>query len=146
MRIRKLTQTDPRTGGFDGEIIDPHIENAAGDRVPNIPHLSSLFMYWENDVELVDEGSDVVQSFVVSDTGRAEFASRTLSQLVHSFAGLGGSPVSWRAIVHDTTGHLAHDIGRLRALVDEGARYGVITDILNFHPRHVPSFVETAPT
>ena len=36
MRIVKLSEPDAE-GGFDGEIQDVHFENAAGERIPNIP-------------------------------------------------------------------------------------------------------------
>jgi hypothetical protein len=140
MRIRKLTQPDPETDDFEGEVLDVHFANPAGEPIPSIRHLWSLFMFWDNEAEVVDEGDDVVQRFVVPDVRQAEFASRTLSQIVHAFAGLQGSQVSWRSIVHDTE-HLAHDTGRMRALVEEGARYGVITDIWNLRPRSSPSFL-----
>jgi hypothetical protein len=140
MRIHKLTQPDPETGDFRGKVLDAQFANPSGEPIPNIRHLWSLFMFWENEVELVDEGSDVVQSFVVPDIKRAEFASRTLSQVVHAFAGLRGSQVSWRAIIHDSE-HLAHDTGRMRALVEEGARHGIITDIWNLYPQSSPSFL-----
>jgi hypothetical protein len=140
MRIRKLTQPDSDTGDFDGEIVSVRFVKHSGEPIPNIPHLSSLFMFWDNEVELVDKGEHLVQSFVVVDTGTAEFASRTLSQTVHAFAGLEQSQVHWRSIVHDAK-HFAHDRGRLRTLVAEGAKHGVITDVFTFRPSGLPSFL-----
>ncbi len=106
MRIRKLTHRDSETGDFEGEVINVEVVNPVGDPIPDIPHLSSLFLFWDNEVELVDEGDDVVQSFVVSDVGTAEFASRTLSQIVRAFAGLTHTQVNWHSITHDAE-HLA---------------------------------------
>jgi hypothetical protein len=140
MRIRKLTEPDPETGGFDGEIQDVHFVNSIGKSIPNIPHLSSLFMFWDNETELVEDGNDIVQSFVVSDTRVVEFASRTLRQIVRAFAAIHKSRVSWRSIAHDVK-HLGHDSGRLRALVEEGSKHGVISNIWNFRPRTAPSFL-----
>jgi hypothetical protein len=42
MRIKKLSPLDEE-GGFDGVIEDVYIVNPAGERVPDIPHLHSLF-------------------------------------------------------------------------------------------------------
>ena len=98
-------------------------------------------MFWENEVETIDEGDGyIVHSFVIQDVPFAEFASRTFSQIVNAFARLKGTPVDWRSIVHKA-GHLAHDSGRLRALVTEGASYGVITNICNFSPHTAPPFL-----
>jgi len=141
MRIRRLTQPDPKTGAFEGVVERTFFTNPAGEPIPEIPCLSSLFMFWDNEVEIVDEGESITQSFVVSDVGYAEFASRTLSRLVHAFASLRRSPVDWHSIVHDAE-HLAHDRGRLRALVTEGARHGVVTQIRNFLPQRMPSFFD----
>lgn len=139
MRIRKLTEPDPISGGFKGEVVDVQCVNPVGEIIPNPHHLSSLFMFWDNEVELVDEGDDVVTSFILQDVGHSEFASRTLSQIVNAFAELRGSHVNWRSIIHDA-GHLAHDSGGLRALIEQGASYGVITNKWNFLPHTMPSF------
>ena len=66
--------------------------NPAGERVPDIPHLHSLFLLWENDAEQVDEGDAVVQGFVITvpDLEYGEFASRTLSNLLRSVSALEG--------------------------------------------------------
>jgi hypothetical protein len=140
MRIRKLTHPDSETGGFEGEVTNVQIVNPVGEPIPEIPHLSSLFLFWEHEVELVDEGDDIVQSFVVPDVGTAEIASRTLSRIVHAFAGLNDTQVNWHSIIHDA-GHLAHNTGNLRSLVAAGARHGVITNRLNFRPQSAPSFL-----
>jgi hypothetical protein len=142
MHIRKLTAPDPETGGFEGVIHDAHFLNPRGERVPDIPHLMSLFMFWENEVERTDVEDEVIQDYVVPNTDRAEFASRTLSQIVHSLAALGKTSVNWRQIIHDS-GHLAHDSSRLRALVDEGAEHGVITRVFHQRPEHRPFFLRT---
>jgi hypothetical protein len=140
MRIRKMTPPDPGTGSFDGKIHDVHFSNANGERIPNIPHLSSIFMFWDNKLELVDDGPYLVQSFLIPHSPFAEFASKTLAKIVHSVAALRKEPVSWPAIIHDAK-HLAHDRGRLRALVQEGAKYGVISNVINFRPKRLPSFL-----
>ena len=44
MRIRKLTQPDPQTGGFEGEVLDVHFANPAGERVPG--HSASLVLVY----------------------------------------------------------------------------------------------------
>lgn len=140
IRMEKLTSPDPQTGDFEVQIEDAYFVNPAGERVAEIPGLTSLFMFWENRAEAWDEGENLVQSFVVPEPRHAEFASRTLSQIVHAFAGLKASSVNWGAIIHDKE-HQAHHSGRLQALVAEGARHGVITDVLHIKPHHSPLFL-----
>lgn len=141
MPIKKLTTPDPETGSFDGEFHDIHFTNPTGERIPEIRHLGSLFMFWENDVEQVDEGQDIIQRFVIPDIDRHEFASRTLGSIVQTFAALGKKDVNWRTIMADRD-HIAHDPGRMRELAQQGAQHGVITDILHFRPQHLPDFLQ----
>jgi len=141
MAIKKLTTPDPQTGSFDGQFHDIHFTNPAGERIPDIRHLSSLFLFWENEVEQRDTGEDVIQRFVIPDTDRHEFASRTLARIVQTFAALGKKDVNWRTMTADRN-HVAHDPGRMRELAQQGAQYGVITDLLNFRPQHLPDFLQ----
>lgn len=138
MPIRKLTTPDPETGSFRGQFHDIHFTNPTGERIPNILHLGSLFMFWENEAEQIDHGDDIVQRFVVPDIERNEFASRTLSSMVHAFARNEG--VNWRVMMHDTD-NVAHDAGRMQALAEQGAAHGVITNIMHFRPHHWPDFL-----
>ena len=140
MSIRKLTEPDPETGGLEGRFHNIHIVNPLGQAVPGIPLLSLLFLFWENDVECVEEGEDIVQSYVAADAGHAEFASRTLSQIVCRLAAINGSRADWAKIVHQKE-HLAHDNGRLAALRAEGVKHGVITNVFNQVPRTAPLFL-----
>jgi len=139
VRIRKLTEPDSE-GGFDGEVTDAHFENPLGERVPEIPHLLSLFLFWDSDGEVIEEGNYVVQSFVVPEVEIAEFASRTLSRIMNAWAGMKQRPVNWRAIIHDAS-HFAHNSGQLHSVLREGARYGVVTDLSTLHPSSPPSFL-----
>jgi hypothetical protein len=139
MRIKKLTKPDEK-GGFEGRIEDTYFVNSVGSRIPDIPHLASLFFFWENDVEQVDEGDAIVQSFVIPDIQHGEFASRTLGKLTHAFAALQETGVNWRAITHDTE-HWAHERGQLRAVIEAGAKFGVITHIFRMVPQHRPAFL-----
>jgi hypothetical protein len=43
-------------------------------------------------------------------------------------------------MMHDTN-NLAHDIGRMQSLAQEGAAHGVITAIVHFRPHHWPAFL-----
>lgn len=140
MRIKKMTAPDPETGGFEGVIHDAHFVNPSGERIPDIPHLMSLFMFWENELKQTELEDEVIQDYVI-EIERAEFASRTLSQMVHSLASVGRDTVNWRRIIHDS-GHLAHDSSKLRALVDQGLEHGVITQILHVRPQHRPAFLD----
>jgi hypothetical protein len=138
MPIRKLTTPDPETGAFDGQFHDIHFTNPSGERIPNIRHLGSLFMFWENEAEQIDQGEDILQRFVVPNIERNEFASRTLSSIAHAFAR--NRNVDWRMLMHDTE-HVAHDYGRMQELAEHGAAHGVITHILHFRPQHIPDFL-----
>jgi hypothetical protein len=90
MSIRKVTAPDPETGSFEGQFHNIHFTNPAGERIPDIRHLGSLFMFWENDAEQFEEGDDIVQRFVVPDSGRNEFASRTLGSIVYRLGQIKG--------------------------------------------------------
>jgi len=140
MCIKKVTKPDPKTGLYDGVIHDAHFVNPRGERIPDVPHLLSLFMFWENELEQSDSGDNVIREYVVPDIERLEFASRTLSHIVHSLAGLSKKAVNWRGIIHDS-GHLAHNSSRLRALIDEGVKHGVIGRIFHQRPQHQPDFL-----
>lgn len=141
MSIRKLSVPDPETRGFKGVVDDVHFRNAAGEQVPNIPHLHSLFLVWENEAVIEETETHVVQSFVVPEVLEMEFASRTLSRLVHALADTSRNEVNWRSVVHDA-GHLAHDVGRLHSIVDEGAKYGLFSRIFNQLPDEMPDFLQ----
>jgi hypothetical protein len=140
MPIRKLSEPDAETGGFDGQFHDIHFVNPAGERIPAIRHLGSLFMFWENEARQEDRGNDIVQDFVVPETQRAETASHTLALISHTLSALGKERLDWQTVLHDRD-HVAHDIGRLKALVSEGGRYGVIEDVATPQPLHVPTFL-----
>jgi len=140
LSIRKLSPRDPETGGFVGEIHDTHFINPLGERVPDIPHLGSLFMFWENEAVVTEDGEDVIEDFVVAENSMNEFASRTLTKIVHAFAGIKKTDVNWRAITHDAD-HLAHQPGMLRTLVEAGAEHGIFTDVFRFKPQHMPPFL-----
>lgn len=140
MPIRKLTVPEPDSGRFEGRFEDIHFTNPAGDRVPEIRHLGSLFFFWENELEQIDQGEVLLQRYVVPEPGRNEFASRTLSSIVHALAGLQGEGVNWRLMIHETD-NVAHDVGRIQELAQKGAEHGVITDILRFRPQSWPEFL-----
>ncbi len=140
MRIKKLSPPDDN-GGFRGEIEDIYFTNPAGERIPNIPHLSSLFLIWDNEVDEVDEGDAIVQSFVIPDVGYGEFASRTLGKLLRSFAALDKRDVDLRRVMHDTL-HWVHNAGEFRQVVNQGAEYGVFTRVLRLRPRNLPAFLK----
>ncbi len=139
MHIQKLTEPDEKRS-FEGRIDDVHFVNAVGIRIPNISHLASLFLIWENEVEQRDEKDAIIQSFVIPETGFGEFASRTLGKLVSEFASLQNADVNWRAITHDTE-HWSHQRGQLQSLIEEGAKHGVFTKIFRMMPHNLPKFL-----
>jgi hypothetical protein len=140
MAITKLGPVDPNDGGFDGQIREVTFVNPAGEVVPNLSHLSSLFLVWENEAVIEDRGEEVIQSFRVPESEDIQFASGTFSRVVHELAGLSGEEVNWQAIVH-RAGHLAHDCGRLRSLVLEGAKHGVLEPVFTQRPATMPDFL-----
>lgn len=73
-------------------------------RRPSVPRLSSLFIFWANDVERFDEGDAIVQSFVVPEPGgisTIDTASRTLRQILAASAALPKRPANLQAVIHD---------------------------------------------
>ncbi len=140
MAITKTSEPDPKTGGFDGVIRRVWFTNPAGDEVPSLPHLSSLFLIWDDDVIIEDVGGEVIQSFVIQETQGMDFASLTFGKVVHALADLAGKQVDWQRIVHDA-GHLAHDVDRVRQLVTEGAKHGILEALFKQRPLTIPKFL-----
>ena len=140
MRFRKLADPDPATGEFPATITNVDYVNPSGKVVTDVPQLHSLFMFWQNDVEIEEDGDDIVQSFVIPDGTTAELASRTLARLVHSFSSLRSESVDWHAIVHDS-GHFAHQAGELKHLIAVAARHGMASNIWTVIPHTFPSFL-----
>lgn len=108
--------------------------------MPSLPHLSSLFMMAEDDVVIEDEADEVVQRFVIQESQEMDFASLTFTKVVHALTDLAGTQVDWRRIIHDG-GHLAHDVDRLRQLVTEGARHGILRVEFTQTPVTMPEFL-----
>jgi hypothetical protein len=125
MKIKKLSEADEK-GGFDGLITEVYFVNASGRRIPDIPHLSSLFLVWEDEVEVVDEGDTVVQSFTISDTGLSGFASRTMIQMAGALSELGGAALNLHKLMHDTSHWVQGELDRVG--VDLVGR-GVVDDL-----------------
>jgi hypothetical protein len=142
MRIVKKSEPDAN-GGFIGEIQDTHFENAAGMRIPSIPHLSSLFMFWANDVEQFDEGDAIVQSFVLPEpegTSTIDTASRTLRQILDASAALYKRPANLQAVIHDLE-HWVHKPGGFQRFLHEAMKHGVVDKIRRQRPRRQPAFL-----
>jgi hypothetical protein len=139
MRIKKLSEMDEK-GRFDGQITEVYFVNASGQRIPDISHLSSLFLVWENEVEIIDEGDTVVQSFTISDTGLSQFASRTMIQMASALSELGGTALNLRKLIHDT-GHWVHDSGQFPKVIEQCAEHGVVTKRFHQRPLDPPSFL-----
>lgn len=139
MRLKKLSE--PGTdGSFTGEVTEAYFTNAAGTRIPDIPQLWHLLSLWQDEVEIVDEGSSVLQSFVIQETGSAEFASRTFTKMQQALTSLRGEEVDWRAVTHDLD-HWAHKESQFRDLVARAATHGVLTDVHRCGPKHPPAFL-----
>lgn len=139
MRIKKLSEVDEE-GEFDGQITEAYFVNASGQRIPDISHLSSLFLVWEDEVEIIDEGDTVVQSFTISDTGLSEFASRTMIQMASALSELGGRALNLRKLMHDTS-HWVHDSGQFLTVIEQCAEHGVVTKRFHQRPLDFPSFL-----
>jgi hypothetical protein len=143
MRIVKKSRPDA-DGGFIGQIQDTHFENAAGMRIPSIPHLSSLFMFWDNDVEQVDEGDAIVQSFVVPEpegTSTIDTASRTLRQILDASAALRKRPANLQSVIHDLE-HWVHKAGGFHEFLREAIKHGVVDKVRRQRPRRQPGFLK----
>jgi hypothetical protein len=138
--IRKHTERDPSTGGFDGHFYDTHFLNPSGVRLPEIPHLEYLFRTWPNESVITENASDVVQDFVIPELEYVDFASRTLLRLIESLVRVRAADVNWRSIIHDAA-HLVHGAGQLRTLVESGWKHGVISKVVKQRPGRIPDFL-----
>jgi Holliday junction resolvase len=145
IRMRIVKESEPDAdGGFIGLIQDIHFENAAGKRIPSIPHLSSLFMFWDNEAEQIDEGDAIVQSFVVPEpagTRTIETASRTLRQILGASAALRKRPANLQAVIHDLE-HWVHKPDGFDAFLRESMKHGVVDKIRRQRPRRLPTFLK----
>jgi hypothetical protein len=139
MHIRRLTQPDP-AGSFTGQITRVQYLDSADQPLPEIRYLFWMFNFWPNEVESSDNGDALIQSFTISATGQAEFASRTLGRIVYASGQFRRSRVTWGSIAHDMK-HLAHDKGSFHAAVAEAAKHGVITNIIRQVPHTRPAFL-----
>lgn len=142
MTITKLGSPDPITGAIEGEIRKVCFTNPAGNELPSLPHLSSLFLIWEDEVVIKDKGDEVVQSFVIRESQEMDLASLTFAKMVHALADLAGDEVDWRRIVHDA-GHLAHDVDHLRHLIHEGVHLGLTEPLFTQPPATIPTFLQS---
>jgi len=146
MRIVKKSEPDA-DGRFIGEIQDTHFENPAGMRIPSIPHLSSLFMFWDNDVEQRDEGDAIVQSFVVPEpegTSTIDTASRTLRRILDTSAALYKRSANLQAVIHDLE-HWVHKPGGFHVFLREAVKHGAIDRVRRQRPHRQPGFLKRSP-
>jgi hypothetical protein len=139
LRITKLSETNPETGGFDGRIDDAHYVSRTGERLPDIPHLLWLFTAWENEQRQEVDEEGVTLKFVVPEGDGIEFASHTFGVLVRSFAGH-DTEVNWRRLTHERE-HFVHGAGRFRELIERCLQHQVVTHVLDVRPADPPDFL-----
>jgi hypothetical protein len=145
MRIERMSEADAE-GSFEGVIRDVHFENPAGQRIPSIPHLSSLFLFWQNDVELVDEDDAIIQSFVVPEPeGMDTIASGsdTFSRILHASARLRRRRPNLQAVMHTLT-HWVHEPEGFQLFLGAARKHGVVDKVMHVRPRTAPSFLKAS--
>lgn len=143
MRIVKESEPDA-DGGFVGQIQDVHFENGSGKRIPNIPHLSSLFLFWDNDVEQFDEGDAIVQSFVVPEPEGAsniESGSTTFGSILRASAALRKRRPNLQAVIHNLS-HWVHESEGFQLFLREAKKHGVVDSVIHQRPLTAPQFLK----
>ena len=144
MRMRKI-KNEPSENGKEGwvvEIEDVYFTNSKGACFKKVPGLLNLFLCSEQDVELIDEGTHFVQSYVIPESSTAEFASRALAILLETFKG--GDDIKWRDIMH--TQFPPKRFGDLRRAAEDALKSGFVHHILNQVPHNRPGFLEASET
>jgi len=139
MRIEKLSE-ETADGGFEGMITDVHVTDPHGERIPEIPHLASLFLILDDEVEIMEDGRSATQRFVIRDRGCSELASMTLAKVALAQAQIHRGSLDWRDIFHNTE-HWAQGQGQLHKIVDMAAVHGVAEKARRFRPKHMPTFL-----
>jgi hypothetical protein len=137
LRIKKLEPETDR--GFKGVVEEAYWEKPDGERVKNAPGVLPLFTCLDQEPVLTDEGTHVLQSFVIEDNQQSEFAHRALVTLLRLVTR--GDKLHWRRILEEGRGVPTAPQGlraAARAALDAGfLRYG-----MDYSPNSMPSFLK----
>jgi hypothetical protein len=138
IKIRKLKATDD--GGFDGRIEEAYFLSAQGKRHTGGGGVFELFTCIEQESQVHEDETHVLQSFVTTAADQAEFAHRALVTLLGMFGP--GDSLTWRQVL------LEKQLPLLFMSPQRAARNaldaGFLHHKINIQPATRPAFLDAA--
>jgi len=135
LKIRKVKEHDDRS--FEGKVEEAYLLNARGEKHKGGGGILQLFTCIQQDVELQEDETHVVQSFIVPANNSSEPAHRALVTLLEIFRGK--EPLVWRHVL------LKEQRPWLSVSPQQAARNGLeagfIQYVLQIEPTTPPSFI-----
>jgi Holliday junction resolvase len=136
LTIRKLSSD---TGsGFRGRIERVRWVNGDGKEFENAPGVFPLFMCLDQDSLLEEDGDLFVQSFVIPDEPRSEFAHRALGTLLR--VSLGSDDPHWRELLQRPALPKMAQVD-FRAAANQALEMGFLRYGINIVPSEMPAFL-----
>jgi uncharacterized protein DUF4365 len=130
--IRRLSEPDI-DGRFNGVVEEAYLLNPEGEKHSGAEGLLTLFACIEQESHIEETETHAVQSFVIPDSGQAEFAHRVLLTM---FGGM-HSPIDWSKVMF----RIPLLSISPRQAVHEGLKSGFIRHHIIMSPRTPPLFI-----
>jgi Holliday junction resolvase len=137
LRIRKVSQTST---AWEGVIEDVYFTNAEGVRFKSPKGVLPFFVCIHQDVQLVEEESHFLQSYVISNSDQGEFAHRALVTLLDTFT-KAEPPFHWRRILQQ--GIRPPQAGGLRDAAKKALEEGFLQYVFDLVPHSVPEWLQS---
>ena len=138
----KLRKNDKTETGWNATIEEARFIHPDGSLVATAPGVLPLFGCIDQESEIEETESHLIQRFVIPDHQQAEFAHRALVTILTTFNREHRSP-QWRAILKrksDPAGVIdIHDKAR------QALKHGFLNIVGNIQPRTMPEFLITTP-
>jgi Holliday junction resolvase len=136
LRIRKLSENST---GWEAVIEEVYFTNAEGARFTSPKGVFPFFVCIGQDVELIEDESHFLQSFVISTGDQAEFAHRALLTLLDTFT-KAKAPFRWRGILQQDI--RPPQAGGLREAAKQALEEGFLKHVFDIMPNSVPEWLE----
>ena len=139
IRTRKLKET---TEGFEGVIEEAYFSNADGHRHVGGSGLLQFFLCIDQEPSVVENDTELLQSFVISTDQLAEFAHRAMVTMLSTFTEL-QQTFSWRQILMQN--RLPHLSGGPQQAAKNALDAGFLEYVLIPQPQTRPEFLVGQP-
>jgi Holliday junction resolvase len=137
LHIRKISQTST---GWDAVIEEVYFTNAEGVRYESPKGVFPFFICMDQDVQVVEEESHFLQSYVISTSDQGEFAHRALVTLLDTFTSV-KAPLRWRGILQQDI--RPPQAGGLRDAAQQALEEGFLQYVFNIRPNSVPEWLQS---